>query len=64
MANDFVEDFGISHTMLWDESFQSWTELGVSQQPSAKLFAADGTLLGEWLGLFDDGEVLKLVAGK
>lgn len=63
MANDFVEDFGITHTLLWDESFQSWAELGVSLQPSAKLYAANGTLLREWLGPFDEDEVLKLIAG-
>lgn len=63
MANDFVEDFGITHTLLWDESFQSWAELGVSLQPSAKLYAADGTLLREWLGPFDEDEVLELIAG-
>ncbi len=63
MANDFVEDFGITHTLLWDESFQSWAELGVSLQPSAKLYAADGTLMREWLGRFDEAEVLELIAG-
>lgn len=63
MANDFVEEFGLTHTMLWDESFQSWAELGVSLQPSAKLYAADGTLLREWLGPFDEDEVLELIAG-
>ncbi len=62
-ANAFVEDYGITHTLLWDESFQSWAELGVSLQPSAQLYAADGTLLREWLGPFDEGEVLELIAG-
>ena len=35
----------------------------MSLQPSAKLSAADGTLLREWLGPFDENEVLELVAG-
>jgi hypothetical protein len=63
MANDFVDQFELTHTMLWDESFQSWAALGVSLQPSAMLFAADGTLLGEWLGAFNEEEVLELVGG-
>lgn len=63
MANDFVDAFDLTHTMLWDESFQSWAELGVSLQPSAKLYSADGTLLREWLGGFDEDEVLELLAG-
>jgi hypothetical protein len=50
--------------LLWDESFQSWAELGVSLQPSAKLYAADGELLGEWLGPFDHDDVLGLIAGQ
>lgn len=63
MANEFADDFDITHTLLWDESFQSWAELGVSLQPSSKLFAADGTLLREWLGPFDEEAVLELIAG-
>ncbi len=63
-ANEFADTFGITHTLLWDESFQSWAELGVSLQPSAKLFAADGELLGEWLGPFDEDDVLDLIAGQ
>lgn len=63
MANDFVDDLDITHTLLWDESFQSWAELGVSLQPSANLYAADGTLLRQWLGPFDEDEVLQLIAG-
>lgn len=63
-ANEFADEFGITHTLLWDESFQSWAELGVSLQPSAKLYAANGELLGEWFGLFDHDEVLGLIDGQ
>ncbi len=62
-ANEFVDRFELTHTMLWDESYESWAQLGVALQPSAQLFAADGTRLGSWLGPFDDEEVLALVAG-
>ncbi len=63
MANEFADTFGITHTLLWDESFQSWAQLGVSLQPSAQLYATDGELLAEWIGPFDEEEVLELIAG-
>ena len=36
-AREFVEDRRATFTMLWDESFESWIELGVSSQPTAIL---------------------------
>jgi hypothetical protein len=36
--------------MLWDESFRSWIELGVSAQPTAILLALDGTIITRWTG--------------
>lgn len=47
--------------MLWDESFESWLELGIRSQPAAILFAADGARLGDWSGPFDEAEVLRLI---
>jgi hypothetical protein len=47
--------------MLWDDSFQSWIDLGVSSQPAAILFAADGTMLGRWQGAIPESEVLGLI---
>ncbi len=46
--------------MLWDESFQSWQALNVASQPTAILFAADGTPITGWLGGFPEDEVLQL----
>ena len=63
MAKEFADTFDITHTLLWDESFQSWAQLGVSLQPSAKLYGADGELLAEWLGPFDEEDVLELIDG-
>ena len=48
--------------MLWDESFQSWQALGVTGQPAAVLFAADGTPITTWFGAFPEDEVLSLSA--
>ncbi len=63
LAIDFVETRGTeSFTMLWDPTFLSWDELGISGQPAAILFAPDGTELGRWQGAFPPGEVLDLAA--
>ncbi len=62
-AEDFVDKYGTeSFTMLWDESFQSWQALGVSSQPTAVLFATDGTPITGWIGPFPEDEVLDLAA--
>ena len=62
-AEDFVENFGTaSFTMLWDESFETWIEIGITSQPSAVLLAADGTPITGWIGPFPDDEVLRLAA--
>lgn len=63
-AEDFVERYGTeSFTMLWDESYESWQVLGVSGQPAAVLFAADGTPITGWYGAIPEAEVLQLSAG-
>ncbi|MEL6892231.1 MAG: hypothetical protein AAFP84_11585 [Actinomycetota bacterium] len=62
-AEDFVRDFGTeSFTMLWDESFLTWQEIGVTSQPSAVLLAADGEPISGWIGPFPEDEVLRLAA--
>lgn len=47
--------------MLWDESFDSWRQLGIRAQPAGALFAADGTLLDAWMGPIDEDNVLRLI---
>ena len=61
-AEEFVEDHGTTFTMLWDESFQSWIELGVSSQPTAVMFTPDGTIITGWVGPFPEDTVLELAA--
>lgn len=51
-----------SPPLLGDESFVSWRELGNTGQPAAVLFAADGTELARWHGMYDEGEVLDAIA--
>jgi thioredoxin-like negative regulator of GroEL len=55
-----VDRYDTTFTMLWDETFESWTEIGVRSQPAAILFAADGEPLAGWLGRFPEEEVLRL----
>ena len=59
-AEDFVEDYGTTFPMLWDESFQSWIELGVSSQPTAVMFTPEGTIITGWVGPFPEDQVLDL----
>jgi hypothetical protein len=62
-ANAFVDDYGTdSFTMLWDESFETWIEIGIQSQPSAVLLAADGTPITGWIGPFPEDDVLQLAA--
>lgn len=49
--------------MLWDETFESWAQLGVASQPTIALFSADGQLLGAWSGGIPEDEVLRLIGG-
>ena len=61
-AEEFVENYGTTFTMLWDESFQSWIELGITAQPTAVLLSADGTIVTGWIGGFPEDTVLELAA--
>ena len=62
-AVDFVERYGTtSFRMLYDESFQSWTDLGIRGQPAAILFDTEGNGQYTWFGAFDEDEVLELAA--
>jgi peroxiredoxin len=61
-ARDFVARYGTTFTMLWDESFRSWRQLGISGQPAAVLLAPDGTEIERWLGQFPEDEVVRLAS--
>lgn len=62
-AEEFVERFDLTLPMVWDASFQTWAELGVSLQPSAMLFTADGQFIERWLGAIPESEVLAVANG-
>ena len=61
-AREFAEDRGTTFTMLWDESFESWIELGVASQPTAILLTPEGTIITGWVGQFPEDQVLELAA--
>jgi len=63
-AEEFVDRYNTSFTMLWDESFESWRELGITSQPAAILFSADGRPLKGWRGRFPEAEVLALASAR
>lgn len=42
-ARELVARYGTTFTVLWDESFRSWRQLGFPGQPAAVLLAPDGT---------------------
>lgn len=48
--------------MLWDPSFASWAELGVTGQPTGMLVTPEGTLVGAWTGSIPEAEVLEVAA--
>lgn len=62
MAQEFLDRHEVPFTMLWDESFESWAELGVSSQPGGALFSADGEVLTAWRGTVPEADVLALIA--
>ncbi len=61
-AQEFRDRHGITFTMVWDESFQTWQAFEVSAQPAAVLVSAAGEPLGRWSGMFSEDEVLSLAA--
>lgn len=48
--------------MLWDETFDSWSQLGVASQPAWALFTASGELVQGAFGGIDEDSVLETVA--
>ena len=63
LAQEFVASTGISSfQMLWDESFDSWAELGVASQPAWALFSPSGEYVDGSYGGIDTAGVLTTAA--
>ena len=63
LAQSFVETTGVSSfPMLWDESFDSWAQLGVASQPAWALFTPAGEYIEGSYGGIDTAGVLARAA--
>jgi thiol-disulfide isomerase/thioredoxin len=61
-ARAFVADTGVrTPRMLWDASFESWRQLGITAQPTWILVRGDGTFLGGWVGGLPEQQILDLI---
>lgn len=48
--------------MLWDSTFESWRQLGISSQPAGMLLDSNGQILDQWRGDIPRDRVLEAVA--
>ena len=62
LAQAFVQSTGTTFTMLWDPTFESWRQLGISGQPSGMLLDGNGTILAAWRGAIPEEQVLDVIA--
>ncbi|NQU38123.1 MAG: TlpA family protein disulfide reductase [Actinobacteria bacterium] len=57
-AEDFVSKHDLTApTMVWDESFQSWTVMGITSMPTWILLGPDGEQLLRWSGQFPESDI-------
>ena len=62
-AERFLGQTGVTFTMLWSDSFESWNHFGVNRNSSVLLLDAAGNLLDDGAGSFDaDGLSNRLTA--
>ena len=52
-AERFLGQTGVTFTMLWSDSFESWSHFGVSRNSSVLLLDAGGNLLNDSSSSFD-----------
>ncbi|WP_420620339.1 TlpA family protein disulfide reductase [Candidatus Poriferisocius sp.] len=62
MAKSFVQSTGTTFTMLWDPTFESWRQLGISGQPAGMLLDGNGQILDSWRGAIPQSRVLDAIA--
>ncbi len=52
---------GTTFTMLWDPTFDSWRQLGVTGQPAGMLLNPHGQILTSWRGGIPFNQVLEAI---
>ncbi len=62
-AEDFRSRHGITFSLLWDESFETWNALDIQSQPAAILMSATGEKVKTWQGPIPEEEVVRLATG-
>ncbi len=61
-AKSFLVDTGVTTPlMLWDESFESWREIGITAQPTWILVRGDGSFIQGWIGGLPQEQILELL---
>lgn len=59
LAESFVDTYGVrTPVMVWDGSFESWRELGITSQPTWVLLSPQGDELARWSGGLPEDEIL------
>ena len=61
-AERFLGQTGVTFTMLWSDSFESWSHFGVSRNSGILLLDADGNLVDDGVSSFDAGSLLQRLA--
>ena len=62
-AKRFVDSTGITFTMLWDSTFESWRHYGVQRNSDHWLLDPSGNRVGNRFNRFNEGYVEELLAG-
>jgi hypothetical protein len=53
-AQDFVDRYGITFRMFWDDGFESWDGFDVYRQPTSILVSRGGTMIKRWESALTD----------
>lgn len=63
-AKGFIRDTGVeTPRMLWDPSFESWAQLGITAQPTWVLVDGGGAFVAGWVGPLPEEQVLEAARG-
>ncbi len=62
-ARGFLEDTGVNHQLVWDQSGRSWRHFEIAIQPAAVLLAPDGGVIARYRGGLHLDEVAEQLEG-